>query len=232
MNTPRSFLWISGWSVPALIWDEHIVHWPEAVHEKIDFSQCTQPDDLPNLVIDTLLVLPEPVCIVAWSLGAFVTLEILNSVSSRIQSLHLVGVGSQFTHTEAFPYGWKQRILQRMKAHIKTNTAEVIQHFDQKVFSPSKLDKQWKQLRKKKLPVPALLCGLDYLQHFSIDRISQINLPTFLLAGENDGIILSKGTTHLHHLLPKSTLTFWRSTGHIPFWRNSHHFYNWIKNSY
>lgn len=208
------------------------MYWPEAVHHKVDFSQCTKHDELLKTVSHALSMLPEPACVIAWSLGAFLALEIAQSVSNRIQSLHLIGVGSQFTHTKEFPYGWKQRILQRMKVQLEVNPDEVIHYFDQKLFSPAIPDAHWKQLRKPIPPVSSLVCGLDYLQEFDINRISHINSPTFLLIGENDGIILSEGTNHLHQLLPNSTLTCWCNTGHIPFWGNAHRFYQWIKNSY
>lgn len=233
MIMPRSFLWLSGWSVPASVWDEHISYWSEMGHGKVDFTSCKNKEELVPLVQEALSQLQEPVCVVAWSLGGMVALEVSNKFSRQIGSLCLVGVGTQFVRSDAYPYGWDQRILQRMKKQIEVNKSHVINQFDQNMFSPFKHDKKWQKVREETQPTPSLLAGLDYLIHFKVDpSMYLIDKPTFLLTGNLDQIISTEGAIHLHQSLPHSTLTIWKNAGHIPFWGQSHQFRQWIEESH
>lgn len=226
---PNSFLWLSGWSVYKEVWDEQISFWPQAVHQKIDFSMCTRKEDHLPQVQQALLQLPTPVCIVGWSLGAFVALELWNKTTHPRHSFYLTGVGSQFVRSDLYPYAWDQRVLKRMKKQLDINPAEVLQQFDKKIFSHGGHDEKWHKLRETTPSIASLHAGLDYLIDFTFEPSLNCNTPTFLLGGEEDPITSSEGTIHLHQHLPHSTLTQWKDAGHIPFLTHPQQFHKWMR---
>jgi pimeloyl-[acyl-carrier protein] methyl ester esterase len=204
---------------------------PGLNHDKIDFTHCENKEELLPLATEALYRLPEPVSVVAWSLGAFVALALLREASHKVHSLYLTGVGSQFVRTDEYPYGWDHRVLTRMKRQLEVNTSDVIRQFDENMFFPSQHDDTWQDLRKTIPSIPTLQAGLDYLLDFKMDpSLQQIKTAIFLLTGDIDQITPIEGATHLHQSLSPSRLTIWKEIGHIPFWTHPYSFHDWIRN--
>lgn len=233
MNT---MLWISGWSADASIWKALQLNFPDYQHQTIDFTQCSSRQEIIDVTTKTFQRLNSPTTIVAWSMGAMLTLEYGIFGKRWIQQLLLISATHQFIRSPHYPAGWDQRILKRMLKQLTQHKKEVIHQFDQRMFTPEEQSTpaytQWGN-RRQVLPSTAALCaGLEYLQDYQLTH-QHLTLwkdtPIHLLTGQEDTICPKEGAQQLHQQLPTSSLTLWKNAGHLPFRTEPERFYHWMK---
>lgn len=236
MKGDKAMLWLSGWSVPAEIWEEQLRFWPEYAHETIDFNQCHHVEEMRHLLLTAYHKLPAAqVIIIGWSLGAMIALEQASLFDERLQALFLVGGVERFIRSMTNPHNWDQRILKRMKKQLDHQPNRVLQNFDQKMFSSAEIehgyDSAWKKTVRNRLPqTEPLKVGLDYISQFDVSAIAhQIQVPVYLLSGDEDVICPKSSAQHLASKLLHGKLTIWENTGHVPFWTQPERFHLWIK---
>jgi pimeloyl-[acyl-carrier protein] methyl ester esterase len=173
-----------------------------------------------------------PVTVVGWSLGAMVALQLALRFPKCIHPLFLVSGASQFANRERGGLGWDIRVLRRMRQQLQVTPAQVLQSFDQKMFSTVERQQgypqQWREQQRTALPpLPALQAGLHFLQQFTLD--DSCPCPVFLLAGAEDEICLPANTLALAHRLPQATCTIWQERGHACFWTQPERFSQWMR---
>ncbi len=175
------------------------------------------------------------IIIVAWSMGAMLSFELVPLIQDQLKKLFLVGMTGKFTtKRKTDPDGWHPLILEKMKKQLRQNGREVISQFDRQMFSPEEIKqgywRKWQYQFRQKLPnSDALQAGLCYLQQYdALDSIRNIQVPTYLLTGEEDIICPIGGALSLSNQLPKNTLFAVKGAGHIPFWTNPEIFFNWM----
>ncbi|WP_442600828.1 alpha/beta fold hydrolase [Paenibacillus sp. KN14-4R] len=234
-----TFLWLSGWSVHAQIWDEQVARWPEGRHLQVDFTGCTQLGQLFPLVEKALFSLSSsstPVIIVGWSMGAMLALELAAKHPDLVCALFLVGATGQFVRSDEAPHGAHERLLRRMRSQLTLDREEVLRAFDKSMFSKSEvslgLDQIWAKDRADQVPtsIQSLEIGLDYLSQYKMyPQLESIRTPTFLLNGHADIICSSQGALQLFESLSTCECTIWEEAGHVPFWTEQERFYKWMQ---
>jgi pimeloyl-[acyl-carrier protein] methyl ester esterase len=231
-----SFLWLSGWSVSAEIWKPVIHRIPGVRHEAIDFCDCEHREEILSKALRAFQSLNSSRVILAgWSMGAMAALELALKFPDRVQALLLTGATGKFIRSKGEKFGWDERVLKRMKVSVSSSPGQVIEAFDQRMFSASELEagrlNQWKKLYRQHLPpVSSLLSGLEYLEHFSVYPAARgIQVPVYLLTGEEDAICPARDAKYLEQHLRYGELTVWEKTGHLCFWTEQDRFHQWLE---
>ncbi|SFJ26417.1 alpha/beta fold hydrolase [Thermoflavimicrobium dichotomicum] len=236
MTESITFLWFSGWSVPAAVWQEIIQPFPDFRHALIDFNDCPDVEAIrekgkqawENITSSSAII-------VGWSLGSLVALELAAMDQKKIQAMFLVGSTVQFVRSSVFSHGCDPRQLEWMKRQLVKKPEQVLSAFDGQMFSVSEREagflENWSRWRGSEIPaVDALKAGLDYLKQFQMDHLfHDIDVPVFLLTGAEDDICPLKGAQVLAEKLPRAELTVWEQVGHVPFWTRPSAFTDWIK---
>ncbi len=228
------FLWLSGWTSPACIWDPMIASWPNAQHTKVDFLDCSTVDELRKKV-ETPFREEKNLVVVGWSLGSMIALETAERFSKKIVAMFLVGSTSQFVRQSKKQIGIDPRQLIWMKKRIARSPENGLSAFDQQMFSPLEKqagwDRKWRDSMRNKSPSrTSLLAGLQYLQEFCFSpKGKPISCPTFLLSGGKDVICPPSGALALSQKLPFAKLEIWQEAGHLPFWTFPQDFHLWLK---
>jgi pimeloyl-[acyl-carrier protein] methyl ester esterase len=176
------------------------------------------------------------IIIVAWSMGAMLSIELTPLFQERLKKLFLVGTTEKFTTTrKTDPNGWHPRILEKMKKQLSQNVTQVISQFDRQMFSDEEIAngylEKWQLHFRQVLPnLDALHAGLCYLQKYHAQpSITNFQIPTYLLTGEKDTICPKDGALSLSTLFLKNNLCVLKEAGHIPFWTNPEIFFDWMK---
>lgn len=230
------FLWISGWSVPADLWEPYYKEWPSANHYSLSFDKCEQVEQITEHAVYTLQqIKAKQVIVVGWSLGAMVALQLALRFPEQISHLFLIGGVAEFVKRNRTEIGWNERVVRRMKKQLQVDVWDVIRSFDQKMFSTVEHQagdwERWNERFRKNLPpLSSLQAGLDFLQQFSLGiHGNQIRIPVFLLSGDEDSICSTEATLALAKQLPRSTCTIWKESGHACFWTQRERFQQWMK---
>lgn len=236
MSKKQAFLWVSGWSIPADIWEPYYQEWPSANHYSLSFDDCEQVEQMTQKAIHTIQKIEaQQVIVVGWSLGAMIVLQLALRFPRKISHLCLISGVAEFIRRKREGIGWDERVLRRMKKQLQIDPWEVIRSFDQRMFSTTDLEaghwERWDEKFRKHLPsIASLQAGLDFLQQFSLDVTrNQIEIPVSLLSGAEDSICLLEATHTLAQRLPRSTLTVWQKSGHACFWTQKERFHEWMK---
>lgn len=230
----QAFLWVSGWSVPAKIWELFYKAWPNAKHYSFSFDACTKEAEIIDQAIDVFQQIDAPsINVVGWSLGAMVALELGSRFPSKINHLFLIAGVAKFISSDRMGLGWDVRVLRQMKIRLKTNLPEVIHSFDLKMFTQEEQQtgylSSWNEAFRNKYPnIPSLQAGLDFLQHFTFSSPEYVKMPISLLAGDQDQICPSDLTQDLAQQLPYSKFTLWENSGHASFWTKREAFLQWM----
>jgi pimeloyl-[acyl-carrier protein] methyl ester esterase len=234
MSEQQSFLWISGWSISADIWGPYYKKWPFANHYALSFDTCEHVEQILEKAVHTIQQIGGRVIIVGWSLGAMVALQLASQFPEQVSHLFLISGVAEFVNKERNGVGWDKRVLRRMKKLLQIDAYNVIRLFDQKMFSTKEkkagdLDR-WNEAYRKNLPsLPSLQAGLDFLEQFSFDDQSYIQIPVFLLSGAEDEVCPTVSTLALAKQLSRSNCTILKESGHVCFWTQREQFQQWIK---
>ncbi|MCR8642052.1 alpha/beta hydrolase [Paenibacillus sp. N1-5-1-14] len=236
---PLSFLWLTGWSMQADVWDEQIAKWPQYKHDKVDFTHCDSKEallEMAEAALKSIASASTTVVIVGWSMGAMLALELAVMYPNFIQSMFLVGASGQFIRSMHTPNGVHERMLRRMRDQLVVDRVALLRAFDISMFAKSELDQgqelKWlKQREDQPLPsLPSLVSGLDYLGQFNIyEQVSRITMPIHILNGSEDTICSSSGAMQLAGVLSQGNCSIWEGVGHVPFQTNPTRFNNWMQ---
>lgn len=236
---PTTIVWLSGWSVPASVWQTQTKYWPTHTHLLLDYLSCQTIEDFKKLVCHEIEKLASaPFIIVGWSLGAILALQLAPLFTPRLRGIFLVGATSSFVKTESNPYGWPKRVLDQMKRKLASAPLECLRAFDQQMFSACErakgMDDVWFSLFRQQVPdILSLQLGLNYLQTAQIQpAFLEEQIPIYLLQGARDRITPPEAAQHLDQQLPQSFYTMMQNAGHLPFWTRPSAFAQWMRSAY
>jgi len=229
-DSVKNVLLLSGWSVPVQRWSEVVGCSSQAV--LCSFEGCTDRDDFVAAASDALSACASEATIIGWSLGAMVGLELAHLHPDRVRRMCLVGATDRFVTQPGDTVGWSPRVLERMELALNASPDEVLEAFDEAMFSSSERAKgapdTWRSVvGANRGSVASLREGLSYLASFRVDP-GEISTPTALLHGEADTICPVGGARRLVAGLSNGTLDTWPGAGHSPFVAQPGRFAGWI----
>lgn len=164
-----------------------------------------------------------------WSLGAMLALEATkNDDQERVEALILVGGTSCFVADEQGEYlwGWRKRVVDRMKRSLDRNQEETLHSFYQAMFSSAEQNEGHLDAFRSMIHEsfqgdhPASLqCGLDYLSTVDLrNDLQYIKTPTLLIHGAEDTICPLGAAEYMKRSLAGvCDLHVYPQTGHVPF---------------
>ncbi len=165
--------------------------------------------------IDQIMGLNQ-IVVVGWSMGAIRALQLFKKIRDKIKGLILVSAFAKFLKSDDYPFGLPPSHLKNLERKLKANFKDGLRYFYSLVFigkSIYALSADHLALDKEEilndLSKLALMDERKYLP--------EINVPTLILQGERDQIVLPGAAKYLHEKIINSELMIFPGVGHAPF---------------
>ena len=167
--------------------------------------------------------------LLGWSLGGEVALTLAADapLRSRLRALVLVATTPRFCAGDDWTAGLPATQLRALARDLRRNYRKTMGDFFALQFSGETLPKERHQeilrfaVRAGRLPEPEIaLAGLDTLGQEDLRDLLpqlQLQLPTLVVHGELDRIVLPEAGRFLAATLPQARLELWPEVGHAPF---------------
>lgn len=169
-------------------------------------------------------VLPPRCCLIGWSLGGMVALQLAERIPARVGRLILVATTPRFVSGPDWDHGVAPAVLEGFAARLRADPAGTVRQFLALQVLGSE-DERRTLVRLRSLlsaaptPQPAALeAGLVILRDTSLlpllDRITQ---PVTLIHGRRDTLVPWTAARALQERLPRARLHILADAAHAPF---------------
>ncbi|MBL1277843.1 MAG: pimeloyl-ACP methyl ester esterase BioH [Ectothiorhodospiraceae bacterium] len=179
---------------------------------------------LPKLAALLANVLPEKSILVGWSLGGMIATQFTLDYPQRVNRLALVASAPQFVKGNDWPDGTDKDVLDGFADDLKQNYPQTINRFIAIQAMGSDFAREEKRTLRERVfrhgnPQPAALeGGLDILRRENLrPRLSEINCPCLLIAGEHDALFRRAAAQKTQTLFKHADLNIIKGAGHAPF---------------
>ncbi|MBE0448695.1 MAG: alpha/beta fold hydrolase [Actinobacteria bacterium] len=170
--------------------------------------------------------------LIGWSLGALVSLQVVQSAPEKVSGLVLVSGTGKFTRGETYNLGLSPHIITDMKRRFVQSPEPTREDFFKQMFSREEikmgLDKKVMSkvlVGMRRWGAQEAVAGLDYLLECDMLKdLPLISQPALIVHGNRDRICPFKGAEYLYERIPDSQLLTVQNAGHIPFLTNSSFF--------
>lgn len=176
-------------------------------------------------VADLLLAkMPARCVLLGWSLGAKISMEIAARAPERIEGLILISATPKFARSDDWPHGANPAALDTLGQHLRDDYRRTVNDFlSLQVRGSAQADETLGNLRHALLSQgecqPATLLRSLRLLH-QIDqrsRLSLIQAPTLVIAGQYDRVVHPGATQAAAALIPNARYHELPRCGHAPF---------------
>ncbi|NOU99960.1 alpha/beta fold hydrolase [Paenibacillus planticolens] len=227
MSATRSgtILWLPGWSMSSVVFEQLREELPDYHHVLIDFSDAESPDDIMMLteaaVAKCLANSGEhrPLFIGGWSLGGLLALGL--AAKGLTDGLILFAATARFIRSkDEGELGQPDAYVRQMMRAVMQDSAAVEIKFRQRLWTESERSAGICDMFPPigSWTMPALLAGLHILRNEEVSSVlSKIVCPVFLVHGMEDEICPYKGAKELADGLPQAQLLSIPDCGHVPF---------------
>lgn len=227
----RALLFLHGWLMSGRVWGGQLplterfrvltVDLPghgESQWQSFSYDACVK--SIIGL-LDSLDI--EKVCIVGWSMGAQLALQLYRQAPEKLCGLVLVAGTPQFCKSADFLHGLPVAEARNMELRIKRNLQKTSSEFFSLMFSPDELSRV--ELGKAAASLVARLPDLKIateslheLVHADLrDMLPAIDLPTLIIHGSDDRICLPEASRYLADRIVNSEILSFDNAGHAPF---------------
>ncbi|MHB1397570.1 MAG: alpha/beta fold hydrolase [Trichloromonadaceae bacterium] len=165
--------------------------------------------------------------LLGWSLGGEVALTLAAEapLRSRLRALVLVATTPRFCAGDDWTAGLPATQLRALVRDLRRNYLKTMGDFFALQFVGETLSQERYQeilrfaVRAGRLPEPEIaLAGLETLGEEDLRHLlPQLQLPTLVVHGELDSIVLPEAGRFLAASLPQARLDLWPQVGHAPF---------------
>lgn len=161
-------------------------------------------------------------CILAgWSYGGFIICDYLRKYQTKnLKGLVFVGAATKMGTAEAMAL-LGPNLTKHVPAFFSNDTNETINALTQ--FVPDcfavkpEISDLYTLLGYNFIVPPAVRLGLFSREVNNDDVLVKINIPTLLIHGEKDEIVLPSSSEHIKQVLPQAKLVMFKSSAHCPF---------------
>ena len=196
-----NLLFIHGFATDPLIWGLQIKEFSKKHRIYTDTSQINKLNQL---------------IIVGWSMGGLQAFKLLREKKDKIKALVLVSAFPKFLKSEDYPYGLHPSHLKNLERKLRGDFEIGLRFFYSLLFNGKKvhpLIASLPTLQKEKI-----FSDLRRLeQEDEREFLSEIRIPTLIVQGEKDQIVLSETSDYLHEKIEKSERQIFPGVGHVPF---------------
>jgi pimeloyl-[acyl-carrier protein] methyl ester esterase len=227
----RTLLFLHGWLMSGRVWGEQLPlaerfrvltvdlpghgesHWPG-----FSYDDCVR--SLIEL-LDWLAI--DKVCLIGWSMGAQLALQLYRQAPERLSGLVLVAGTPLFCMTDDFPHGLPRAEARNMELRIKRNLQKASGEFFSLMFSTGELPRG--DLGRIAANLLARLPDLD-IAAASLHELIQTDLravlptiaiPTLIIHGSADKICLPGASHYMADKIPSAEILCFENVGHAPF---------------
>lgn len=219
---------LHGWAMHGGVFDElidalsadyrvHNIDLPGHGRSTSEFPSGGLPE-LTNLVLP---VIPDHALVLGWSLGGLLALKLAQVKSPR--ALVLVNSSPRFVTNTQWPHGMAPEVFAQFFARLQQNMDGTVQDFLRlQVRGDAHAAETFATLKASLLQHPAspetLQRGLALLRDADEGAaVSNIHVPTLVVAGEYDRITRPQACEQLARELPDARYVSIKRAGHAPF---------------
>lgn len=191
---------------------------------------------LEHVAHQVMEVVPAKSILIGWSLGGLVAAQMVLDYPGRFKKLILVASAPQFIKDESWPDGMEAEVLDSFAGDMQEDYQNTIKRFIAiQAMGSDKAREEQKVLRDRVFrhghpQLSALEGGLKILHDANLrPRLSEINCPTLLIAGEHDSLFRRKAAVQTQQLIQGSKLCIIKGAGHAPFLSHPDEFLNEVK---
>ena len=202
----RTLLWIGGWASPFAVWEPELTSLaPGARHEFLDAHGVLEGD---GVLRQELSGLDPGSCVVAWSLGSLLALE-MAAAGNWPQGVRLLAVCPVLDFCGSGG-PWRPLVLDRMIRALEKDPAGTLSSFRERMWPgmPERLASRWLE-GALAIPMASLVRGLEALRDRRVDAAALEATGTVWVLGGRDAVspALAGFRGEVHRL----------DTGHVPF---------------
>lgn len=225
----KHYIFLPGWGMEPAVWGRFIQFFKEEeMCSFVDWRNITSLTEIKERASSMIQEnRTDSIILIGWSLGALVALDLIKDCPGNVKSIVLFGGTSCFIEKENYPFGWKKRVIQRMKKRLQVEKEEGFLDFYHMMFSVEEREEghfsDFTHLVQTKFTGDVLssyLTGLDYLLEQDLrDDVRRLELPTLLLHGEQDSICPPGAAEFIiNSTKGQSVLEVIPEAGHLPFY--------------
>jgi pimeloyl-[acyl-carrier protein] methyl ester esterase len=167
---------------------------------------------------------PAGSCVLGWSLGGMIALEMARQYPGHLAALVLVASTPRFVSAPDWPHGMRPDVLDEFAEGLARDHRAVIQNFLVLQTRGDERGLETLRMLRRRLdahgqPRPeALAAGLAILRHSDLrSALPLITLPTLVIAGEHDRLTPPGAGRAMAASLPSSRFRLVERSGHAPF---------------
>jgi len=225
-----SIVLIHGWAMHTGIWREFAQQLGQYFQVTCldlpghGLSETVEPYDLKGISRALIKAMPEtPVCVLGWSLGASVAIELAVQYPQRIKALVLLAGNPRFIEEDGWA-GVKQKMLGEFANNLQLNCQLTLIRFlalqVNSLSNGKELLKQLKQaIQECEAPTEQVLqSGLDILQNADLrPALRDLTCSVTVIQGDKDSLIPLQVSQNIKDLKPESNINIIKGAGHVPF---------------
>lgn len=173
-------------------------------------------DDL-NSIIEEL---PEKnIVLIGESMGAQIAIKYATAYPEKVSKLVLISATPKIVASDDFPHGFPLEVSQRLVTFFQESYSRGMKTFIKFVFPEAGteyLKKLAFEVCQKTTKEIAINCLSNFLKEDLRPLLGKINIPTLIIHGENDRLMLLEAAKYLHENIPGSIMYIFKDKGHAP----------------
>jgi len=196
-----NLLFIHGFAASPRVWGLQIEEFTEKHKIYTDTSQINKLNQL---------------IIVGWSMGALKAFKLLREQKDKIKALVLVSAFPKFLKSEDYPCGLDSSRLKNLERKLRKNFELGLRFFYSLIFNGKEVHPLISSpltLQKQKIFSDIKQLELEDERGF----LSEIKIPTLIIQGEKDQVVLPQAADYLHEKIKNSERQIFPGVGHAPF---------------
>lgn len=165
----------------------------------------------------------EEICLMGWSLGGMVALQLVERLGARVKKLVLMSTTPCFVQQDSWLAGQPAAQVKILARQFRRDPRKTLETFFMQQFDGEDLDDGTLQAYKQEIldayPSPAKeagLGGLETLLHANLLGSTWQTVPSLVLHGAWDAVIPPSAGEYLAHHLPNAYYVQLDQVGHAP----------------
>lgn len=227
----KALLFLHGWLMSGRVWGGQLplaerfrvltVDLPG--HGESHLSNFSYDYCVKSLVelLDSLAI--DKVCLIGWSMGAQLALQLFRQAPERLSGLVLVSGTPHFCMADDFPHGLPRAEARSMELRIKRNLLQAGSEFFALMFARDELPRgELGRIAANLVArLPDLNIAAESLHELILADLREVlptvEIPALIIHGTEDRICLPGASRYMAGRMPSAELLNFENVGHAPF---------------